>query len=258
MEQCKVCDCCGSTKSIDDFYRLKSGNHRKDCKPCLVQTAVDRRRIRVLDQQAADKQRKYRREYKRKLRVLKVESQGKIYVSLFDKRQRKLAKKNAVQAWEWWLNVKADRLWLDEYYSGNAWKDHRLNPGDIYRVRYREDESFAIKERIRNQLTKAAKRSGIADHMRQAINRQGNSSVVESKLGYTIQELTTHLERQFSKGMTWGSFKRGEIHIDHVRPQASFDLSNNDEWSDCWSLPNLQPLWAKDNLEKSDKNYKLL
>ena len=29
--------------------------------------------------------------------------------------------------------------------------------------------------------------------------------------------------------------------------------SKQKEWEQCWSLQNLQPLWAKDNLEKSNK-----
>lgn len=50
----------------------------------------------------------------------------------------------------------------------------------------------------------------------------------------------------------------GEIHIDHIIPKAAFDLSDFDQWRICWGLPNLRPLWAKDNLEKKDKILNLL
>jgi hypothetical protein len=82
----------------------------------------------------------------------------------------------------------------------------------------------------------------------------------ESLLGYTIEELSRHIERQFTKGMTWDKFMDGEIHIDHIIPVAFLKPAeiNSDEFRACWALSNLQPLWAKDNREKSDKLLKLL
>ncbi|ARK86054.1 hypothetical protein BOC42_00350 [Burkholderia pseudomallei] len=71
--------------------------------------------------------------------------------------------------------------------------------------------------------------------------------------GYTIAALKTHLERQFKDGMDWSAFMRGEIHIDHIKPQRLFDLSDIDEVRACWSLTNLRPLWARDNLTKSGR-----
>jgi len=58
--------------------------------------------------------------------------------------------------------------------------------------------------------------------------------------------------------MSWEKFMQGEIHIDHIIPKAKFDLSDNDQWCACWDLPNLRPMWAKDNLKKSDKVLNLL
>lgn len=50
----------------------------------------------------------------------------------------------------------------------------------------------------------------------------------------------------------------GEIHIDHVRPLASFDLEDPDQVLEVWALPNLQPLWAADNLAKGSRLQKLI
>lgn len=72
-------------------------------------------------------------------------------------------------------------------------------------------------------------------------------------LGYTPQELAAHIERKFKRGMTWERFNAGEIHIDHIVPVSAFDLSNPIEVVKCWSLSNLQPLWAKDNMVKGAK-----
>ena len=52
--------------------------------------------------------------------------------------------------------------------------------------------------------------------------------------------------------MTWKN--HGKWHIDHIVPKSFFRYKNTDdvEFKYCWSLDNLQPLWAKDNFSKSD------
>ena len=72
-------------------------------------------------------------------------------------------------------------------------------------------------------------------------------------LGYPLSELVAHLERQFTKGMTWDAFRNGGIHIDHIIPLSSFDLTDEAEWKAAWALTNLRPLWARDNLTKHAK-----
>jgi hypothetical protein len=80
----------------------------------------------------------------------------------------------------------------------------------------------------------------------------------ESLLGYTIAELRTHLERQFLPGMSWHNM--GKWHIDHIVPLASFTITGPDdpELKRAWALPNLRPLWARDNIAKGAKTTSLL
>lgn len=82
----------------------------------------------------------------------------------------------------------------------------------------------------------------------------------ESLLGYSADDLALHLERQFQPGMTWEKFCRGEIHVDHRLPLSSFDYKSADdpEFKSCWSLTNLQPLWAQENWSKNDSRVHLL
>ena len=74
----------------------------------------------------------------------------------------------------------------------------------------------------------------------------------EDIVGYTVQDLVAHLESKFQNGMTWDNY--GQWHIDHIKPIASFNILEvgDDEFKMCWSLDNLQPLWASDNIRKSD------
>ena len=70
-------------------------------------------------------------------------------------------------------------------------------------------------------------------------------------LGCSIDELKIHLQNQFKEGMTWQN--HGEWHIDHIIPCAAFDLSKKENCLKCFNYKNLQPLWAHENLSKSDK-----
>lgn len=71
-------------------------------------------------------------------------------------------------------------------------------------------------------------------------------------LGYTLDQLISHLESQFQPGMTWDNYGRDGWHIDHIKPDSWFNYSslNDEEFKSSWSLNNLKPMWAEDNLKK--------
>lgn len=72
-----------------------------------------------------------------------------------------------------------------------------------------------------------------------------------SLIGCSVDDLKIHLEKQFTKGMSWKNY--GKWHIDHIIPCSSFNLKNIKEQKKCFHYSNLQPLWAKDNLIKNNK-----
>jgi hypothetical protein len=72
-------------------------------------------------------------------------------------------------------------------------------------------------------------------------------------IGCSPEELRSYLESKFQSGMTWDNYGYNGWHIDHIIPCASFDLSDPDQQRQCFHYTNLQPLWAADNLAKSDK-----
>lgn len=86
------------------------------------------------------------------------------------------------------------------------------------------------------------------------------SQRTEEILGYSIHELVAHIERQFTKGMTWEKLMAGEIHIDHIIPVSHFKAESvdSDEFRACWALTNLRPMWADENRSKSAKILTLL
>jgi len=82
-------------------------------------------------------------------------------------------------------------------------------------------------------------------------NWLGGRKKQEEIHGYTLTELTSHLESQFVEGMSWDN--RDKWHIDHIKPIALFIKEGVTDPSIVNALSNLQPLWALDNLEKGSK-----
>lgn len=86
-----------------------------------------------------------------------------------------------------------------------------------------------------------------------ALKRGGDVRSWREFIDYDIPALRAHLERQFKKGMTWEN--RGkEWHIDHIVPISEL----REDIRACWALTNLRPLWAKENLKKTNKRIFLV
>lgn len=73
-------------------------------------------------------------------------------------------------------------------------------------------------------------------------------------LGCSIAILRAHLESQFKPGMSWDNYGLA-WEVDHIRPCASFDLTDSISRSLCFQKSNLQPLWTHDNRAKGDKMH---
>jgi hypothetical protein len=70
-------------------------------------------------------------------------------------------------------------------------------------------------------------------------------------LGCNVSFLRGYLEAKFKEGMTWENY--GTWHVDHIKPCASFNLTEKEEQEKCFHYTNLQPLWALENIKKGDK-----
>jgi hypothetical protein len=69
-------------------------------------------------------------------------------------------------------------------------------------------------------------------------------------VGCSPEFLKEYLEKKFTEGMTWDLMGQ-HIHIDHIIPLSS--AKTEDELYKLCHYENLQPLWAEDNLKKSNK-----
>lgn len=96
-----------------------------------------------------------------------------------------------------------------------------------------------VSSKIRNKLRSRIK-GQLADHIIQNFD-------LMSMLPFTIEQLADHL---ISNGLDVNDFKN--THIDHIIPKSSFRFKSFSDKSflECWSLNNLRPLDAKENLRK--------
>lgn len=123
----------------------------------------------------------------------------------------------------------------------------RIRGREAFSARYGIDLQFTLKHRLRSLL-------------RVSLTRGRKSRRMVEILGYSVEELKQHIERQFTHGMGWAEFMAGQIHIDHIVPVASFNITSDscEEFSACWSLANLRPMWGSENCAKKDTRLTLL
>lgn len=104
--------------------------------------------------------------------------------------------------------------------------------------RYRTDSTFRLMHLLRSHVRRAAV---------DIFNRRCVRTM--EILGCTQQHVRTHLESQFKEGMCWENM--GEWEIDHIVPMAAFDLEDPEQCRIVNWYVNLQPLWKRENREKS-------
>jgi hypothetical protein len=156
-------------------------------------------------------------------------------------------------------------------------KRRKIGRSDNHRLsnaRYRQSDGY--KERLKSdgykEKAKGYRKKRIllypGERLRVSMSRSVNYALSgnkrgrkwESLVGYCLQELMIHLEKQFLEGMSWDNYGLGKAKwtIDHIIPQSVFGYvdSNDLDFQRCWALENLRPMWAVDNTIKADKIIK--
>lgn len=106
---------------------------------------------------------------------------------------------------------------------------------------HKDKPEFKLTKSVRANLRHALRRLGVA-----------KDETTNSLLGCTVGELKFYIESLFTEGMSWDLVGKGGIQIDHVIPLKAFDLSKPEERAKANHFTNLQPMWAKENIQKSD------
>jgi hypothetical protein len=104
----------------------------------------------------------------------------------------------------------------------------------------KNDPCYKIKRALRRRLN-------------QALAGKLNAQKTFKLLGCDIDWVKAWLEVHFCPGMNWENYGCEGWHIDHIRPCASFDLTDPEQQKKCFHWTNLQPLWAVENISKGGK-----
>jgi len=119
-----------------------------------------------------------------------------------------------------------------------------------YRLKNKEKRRIHENKRMKTDLNFKF-RKALGTRISQALKGLNKSKRTMELLDCTIDELWTHLESKFKKGMTREN--HGKWHIDHIKPCARFNLTDPEQQRVCFHYTNLQPLWASDNISKGAK-----
>jgi len=139
-------------------------------------------------------------------------------------------------------------------------KDYRKEHRQLYRdcqKKYRDKNGKEMHERNYKNNPQRRMYNILISRMNRALKDQKRKRTIRTwdLVGCDYETLKKHLESQFKLGMTWENHGSGDNkwHIDHIKPCASFDLTNIEEQKKCFHYTNLQPLWQFDNLSKHNK-----
>ena len=134
-----------------------------------------------------------------------------------------------------------------EYYINNREILIKKN-SDYTKKKRKESIQMRISDALRNRV--------------RAVIKENIAGSAVKDLGCPVEELKQYLENKFytnpktGEQMTWGNYSFYGWHIDHIMPLSSFDLTNREQFLQACHYTNLQPLWAEENLRKSDKIIK--
>jgi len=138
---------------------------------------------------------------------------------------------------EAWYKINKDKIKLREKIYRSLNKDKK---NLYFKNKKKTDIQYKLSCNLRNRLNSAIKG-----------NYKAGSAVKD--LGCSVEELKSYIESKFQPGMTWDNWTTDGWHIDHIKPLSSFDLTDRKQLLEACHYTNLQPLWAKDNIIKSDK-----
>ena len=137
----------------------------------------------------------------------------------------------------------ASKIQLAKALSEEVRKERRKLGAAKFRVKRRADPLLAMQARL----------SRLHRHALAQVNAIKTSPTFE-KLGYTVEDFVTHIERQFLPGMGWANMS--DWQIDHIVPIS--EARTADDVVALNQLSNLRPMWSKANNSKRNKREHLV
>ena len=251
-----VCNSCKLLLPIDDFYKRKNGGIRTDCKKCVLERNRELRKTN----RYKGRYKKYQKEYEKTKRYEKriIREQEKLIKKQEKEKELELLKiqkenirlenleKKRLEKIRITEEKRLERIRIkEEYLQSEEYQEHQRLLKDRQRLsvmrkfnRRMEEPLFKFKKLLRNNIRNSFKRGGFS-----------KTSQACEILGADWDVVKKYFESKFKPGMTWENM--GLWHIDHILPISMATCEEDVIRLNHYT--NLQPLWAKDNIKKSDK-----
>ena len=217
----KKCTKCDKEKPLAEFSKNKRGLDGRQAKCKLCYKAYYKKNKKNIIEQT----KRYRKANK--------ESVAEYF------KQRYKDNKEAINEYQkkYYRANKADLAeYRKQYYHAN--KSDMVQKGVEYaRERRANDPLFRLTHNIRSLIGNSFRNGGF--------NKKSKTAEI---LGCSFEEFHRHIENQFVGDMSWSRFD--EIHIDHRLPLSA--ATTEAELLVLNHHRNLQPMWATDNMAKSD------
>lgn len=250
----KECTKCHKTLPVDNFYKKtasKSG-YATQCKTCCAAT-VKNWQERNKEKLKQDRHRYYI-ENKERARISE-----KAWQSRNPERARAIkrrwdkANKEKIQAYSQRPEVRAaNRKRNHEKYLANREKIIEAARLWVIANPERSKETRRLIDKKRRSAPKAKLSNSISCGIRYSLRNKSKANRHWEKLvDFTIEQLKSHLEKQFDSEMTWENYG-SYWQIDHIVPIAVFNFETTEDidFKKCWALENLQPLESTQNASK--------
>jgi hypothetical protein len=224
----KICSKCGLEKCIDQFVKHPKTKDGLQCR-CNECRKIDRKKYYDTNKKIINsKYKKYRENNRDKLLEYSRNYYKNNKVKLLENK-KEYYKKNSKIIYDKLVIYNKKNIEKVRGYKKHYIKDKKKT-SILYRLRIL----------MRDRLNKYFK----------YLSQNKNNSTFHI-IGCDPEFLKEHLEKQFKDGMNWGNHGLFGWHIDHIIPLSS--AKTEEEIYKLCHYTNLQPLWAKDNLKKSNK-----
>jgi hypothetical protein len=241
----KVCNKCNLELTISDFYikNKDRGTYECGCKKCHYKSRIEYLKEYNSIPENINRRKEIQRAYDKKKVLeakvirdnLKAEKQRLIDIEIENKRITKKEQQDLIR--EEKKRIVGYKK-TDEYKIEQKKKDNERRK-ERFKFRFNNNPLFALKKRLRTLIRGSFRKSGYTNF----------KARTEEIVGISFNEFKVYMESKFVNGMNWEN--RSEWHIDHIIPLSS--AKSEQELIALSHYTNLQPLWAMDNLKKSNK-----
>jgi len=152
------------------------------------------------------------------------------------------------------LLVKGKPHWWNKGENNNKWKG-----GVSFDKEYVKNRHLNYLKKYNKEKRKTNPKFRLDANIATAVYKVLRSSKKWKKwqdlVGYKIEELISHLEKQFDDKMTWNNYG-SYWEVDHIKPKSLFkyETAEDPEFKKCWALNNLQPLEKSENRVKRNSD----